>query len=107
MAREVLHDPRIDFQLSDWILQAVERGERFDLVSADTWEGKFFHREEAMSLVATGGFYVIDGLLPSPGGRRTLTSRSRPSSPPSPRLRADVASTCRGPVGSWCAAAWQ
>ncbi|GAA1123698.1 MULTISPECIES: O-methyltransferase [Kitasatospora] len=42
------------------------RGEPFDLVFADTWPGKFTHLERALDLVAPGGTYLIDDLLPLP-----------------------------------------
>ncbi|WP_307835335.1 O-methyltransferase [Streptomyces adelaidensis] len=42
-------------------------GEPFDLVFADTWPGKFTHLDIALGLVAPGGTYLIDDLLPQPG----------------------------------------
>ncbi|GAB3413463.1 O-methyltransferase [Flindersiella endophytica] len=45
-------------------LNASER--RFDLIFADTWPGKFTHREPALRLLAPGGLYVVDDLLPQP-----------------------------------------
>ncbi|WP_234323646.1 hypothetical protein [Streptomyces sp. NRRL F-2580] len=42
-------------------------GDPFDLVFADTWPGKFTHLERALALVAPGGTYLIDDLLPQPG----------------------------------------
>ena len=38
--------------------------ERFDLIYADAWPGKFSHLEEALALLRPGGMYVIDDLLP-------------------------------------------
>ena len=38
----------------------------FDLIYADAWPGKFSHLDEALGLLAAGGFYVIDDLLPQP-----------------------------------------
>jgi predicted O-methyltransferase YrrM len=39
---------------------------QFDLIFADAWPGKFSHLDEALSLLASGAFYVIDDLLPQP-----------------------------------------
>lgn len=36
----------------------------FDLVFADAMPGKFLHLEEALALVRSGGFYIVDDLLP-------------------------------------------
>jgi predicted O-methyltransferase YrrM len=61
-------DPRAEFVTGDggaW-LEAYD-GPPFDLVFADTWPGKFTHLERALELVAPGGTYLIDDLLPQPG----------------------------------------
>ena len=49
----------------EW-LEAYD-AEPFDRVFADTWPGKFTHLEQALALVAPGGTYLIDDLLPQPG----------------------------------------
>ena len=36
----------------------------FDLVFADAMPGKFLHLDAALTLVQSGGFYVVDDLLP-------------------------------------------
>ena len=41
-------------------------GQSFDLIFADSWPGKYNHFEEALGLVAPGGFYVVDDMLPQP-----------------------------------------
>jgi predicted O-methyltransferase YrrM len=41
-------------------------GRLFDLVFADTWPGKYTNLTEALGLVAVGGLYVIDDMLPQP-----------------------------------------
>ena len=41
-------------------------GQTFDLIFADTWPGKFDHLDEALALLAPGGLYLIDDLLPQP-----------------------------------------
>jgi predicted O-methyltransferase YrrM len=40
--------------------------EQFDLIFADAMPGKFIARDQALALVAPGGFYVVDDLLPQP-----------------------------------------
>ncbi len=53
----------------------VECGEEFidrrepkcaDFIFADTWPGKYHHLEQALELLAPGGLYVIDDMLPQP-----------------------------------------
>lgn len=65
--RHLGHDPRVTFLSQDGA-GFLERsaGTRFDLVYADAWPGKFTHLSEALSLVAEGGIYFIDDLLPQP-----------------------------------------
>ena len=41
-------------------------GQKFDLIFADSWPGKFNTFEETLRLVAPGGFYVVDDMLPQP-----------------------------------------
>ncbi|MER5762028.1 class I SAM-dependent methyltransferase [Streptomyces sp. NPDC002082] len=69
VAREELGaDPRVTFVAGDggtW-LEDFD-GAPFDLVFADTWPGKFTHLDRALELVAPGGTYLIDDLLPQPG----------------------------------------
>ena len=65
--RHLGDDPRVTFVLADGD-DFLERthGERFDLIFADTWPGKFRNLERALALLAPGGIYVIDDLLPQP-----------------------------------------
>ncbi|MER6910422.1 class I SAM-dependent methyltransferase [Streptomyces sp. NPDC000594] len=69
LAREQLGaDPRVTWVTGDggeWLEQYD--GEPFDLVFADTWPGKFTHLDRALALVAPGGTYLVDDLLPQPG----------------------------------------
>ncbi|MGW1774790.1 O-methyltransferase [Streptomyces sp. NPDC002104] len=61
-------DPRVTFVSGDggtWL--EGFGGPPFDLVFADTWPGKFTHLDRALALVAPGGTYLIDDLLPQPG----------------------------------------
>ena len=60
-------DPRLSLQTADGgeVIKSL-RGQRFDLIFADAWPGKYTHFEEILELVAPGGFYVIDDMLPQP-----------------------------------------
>lgn len=49
-------------------------GPPFDLVFADTWPGKFTHVQRALDIVAPGGTYLIDDLLPQPDWPTSHTS---------------------------------
>ncbi|MGI9509394.1 MAG: O-methyltransferase [Geminicoccaceae bacterium] len=44
---------------------AAALGEQFDLVFADAMPGKYEHLDLALGLVAMGGIYVVDDLLPT------------------------------------------
>jgi predicted O-methyltransferase YrrM len=58
-------DPRVTFTVGDGAALLRElAGQRFDLVFADTWPGKYWARDEALALLPPGGWYVIDDLLP-------------------------------------------
>lgn len=65
--RHLGHDPRLTLVVSDGaaLLRGL-RGRRFDLIFADTWPGKYDHLDDALDLLAPGGIYVIDDLLPQP-----------------------------------------
>lgn len=69
IAREQLGaDLRVTFVCGDggtWLEEFD--GPPFDLVFADTWPGKFTHLDRVLELVAPGGTYLIDDLLPQPG----------------------------------------
>ncbi|RRQ48695.1 SAM-dependent methyltransferase [Maribacter algicola] len=41
-------------------------GEKFDLIFADAWPGKYDQLEEALALLKVGGFYVVDDMLAQP-----------------------------------------
>lgn len=60
-------DPRVTFHIEDGLefLSRIQN-ERFDLIFADSWPGKFDGLELALSVLKIGGFYVIDDLLPQP-----------------------------------------
>lgn len=65
--RHLGHDPRVTFHIGDGaeFLESL-RESSFDFIFADTWPGKFDHRDEALALLKRGGLYVIDDLLPQP-----------------------------------------
>ncbi len=66
--RKVLgNDPRLTLVLgdgNDFIATAKKRS--FNLVFADSWPGKYENLEKMLDLVAPGGLYVIDDMLPQP-----------------------------------------
>jgi len=63
--RHLGHDHRARFHLTD-AARFLGQCEplTYDLVYADTWAGKFTHLDLALSLVAPGGVYLVDDLLP-------------------------------------------
>jgi predicted O-methyltransferase YrrM len=61
------HDQRVKFQIEDaasWLNQVVNQ--KFDLIFADAWTGKYSHLEKALRLLKPGGLYVVDDMLPQP-----------------------------------------
>jgi len=81
VAREILgSDPRLTLLIEDaelWLNNRVDEAQtspepspklrkQFDLIFADAMPGKFIARHQALALVAPGGFYVVDDLLPQP-----------------------------------------
>jgi predicted O-methyltransferase YrrM len=67
IAKQVLTDPRIDFVLADgyeWLRNY--QGEHFDLIFADAMPGKYDLFDETIDLLKSGGFYIIDDMLPQP-----------------------------------------
>ena len=62
-------DPRATFATMDGIafIEAMREQKRtFDFIFADTPPGKFRHLQETLDLLAPGGIYVVDDLLPLP-----------------------------------------
>jgi len=39
---------------------------KFDYIFADTWPGKYLLLDEVLGMLNTGGFYIIDDMLPQP-----------------------------------------
>ena len=72
VAREFLgHDPRLTLITEDGATflrrqLALTPPLQFDLIFADAIPGKYECADEALVLVAPGGFYVIDDMLPQP-----------------------------------------
>ncbi len=42
------------------------QGDKFDVVFADAWPGKYSEIEEILDLIKIGGFYIIDDMLAQP-----------------------------------------
>lgn len=68
IARDVLgRDPRATFLSEDaerYLTGAAVSAQRFDLVFADAWPGKYSLLDDALGLVKPSGFYVIDDMIP-------------------------------------------
>ena len=83
-------DPRVHFVTAagaDFLHTAAATGERYDLIFADAWPGKYTVLDEALALLAPGALYVVDDMLPQPNWppgheanvaalRRTLAART-------------------------------
>lgn len=60
-------DPRITIVCADGAeYLGVLAGTTFDLIFADAWPGKFIDLDHALGLLAVGGVYIVDDLLPQP-----------------------------------------
>src|SRR3569833_553961 len=46
----------------EWIKK--NNRQKFSLIFADSWPGKYTHLEETLDMLETGGFYIIDDMLP-------------------------------------------
>ena len=63
--RHLGSDPRVTFHHMDgaeFIARSAK--DRYDLIYADAWPGKFSQLDEALELLSVGGIYFIDDLLP-------------------------------------------
>ena len=61
------NDGRIELICKDgtqWIKEYA--GEKFDLIFADAWPGKYSEIDEVLDLVRVGGFYIIDDMTMQP-----------------------------------------
>jgi predicted O-methyltransferase YrrM len=83
VAREFLgHDPRLTLITEDGATflrrrLALTPPLQFDLIFADAIPEKYECVDEALALVAPGGFYVIDDMLPVPHAPLGLVQRRR------------------------------
>ena len=62
-------DPRVEIVCADgdeFLRQASKESTRYDWIFADTWSGKYRLLDLALNLIAPGGMYVIDDMLPQP-----------------------------------------
>ena len=68
VARQVHgHDPRLTLVAEDGIqFLNKQKLKSFDLIFAVAMPGKYESLDETLALVKTGGFYVIDDMLPQP-----------------------------------------
>ncbi|MFN8356009.1 MAG: class I SAM-dependent methyltransferase [Spirosomataceae bacterium] len=60
-------DSRLTLVESDgeaWVLNNLSQ--RFDLIFADTWHGKYLLLDEVLQMLTLGGLYIIDDMLPQP-----------------------------------------
>jgi predicted O-methyltransferase YrrM len=68
LARQVAgDDPRLKLVVGDigeWL--TAYNGPPFDLVFVDTWRGKYIERGQLLDMIAPGGLYIGDDLLPQP-----------------------------------------
>ena len=67
VARKNINDSRVEFVLTDgyeWLKNYD--GEKFDFIFADAMPGKYDLFEETISMLNSGGFYIIDDMLPQP-----------------------------------------
>ncbi|WP_295128149.1 O-methyltransferase [uncultured Chitinophaga sp.] len=65
IAQQHLTDMRLELVQADggeWI--TAHRDLQFDYIFADTWHGKYLMLDEALSMLAPGGLYIIDDMLP-------------------------------------------
>lgn len=65
--RHLEGDPRVQIVCADgdeFLRQAAKQLKRYDLVFADMWSGKYRLLDLALGLLAPGGMYVIDDMLP-------------------------------------------
>lgn len=65
IAKKYFQKSNISFVCEDaekWILNY--KGEKFDLIFADAWPGKYVVLDETLKLLNSGGIYLIDDMLP-------------------------------------------
>lgn len=60
-------DQRLSFHIEDaeiFLARIEKTAQRFDLIFADTWAGKYTHLDAALYILKPGGLYIIDDMLP-------------------------------------------
>lgn len=60
-------DPRLTLVHTDgevWVKE--QAGAQFDYIFADTWHGKYLLLDEVLEMLAVGGLYIVDDMLPQP-----------------------------------------
>ncbi len=63
--RHLGSDPRVTFVLGDGESFIERHGqERFELIFADTWPGKFYLVDPVLGMLSWGGLYIVDDLVP-------------------------------------------
>jgi predicted O-methyltransferase YrrM len=65
VAKKYINDSKVEFIRADayeWI--SNYRGENFDFIFADAMPGKYDLFEETIDMLNTGGYYIIDDMLP-------------------------------------------
>jgi predicted O-methyltransferase YrrM len=63
---EIGADPRLTLIESDGGDFLAGCTDRFDLIYADAWPGKYSHLDLALNLVKPGGIFLVDDILPQP-----------------------------------------
>ncbi|MCW3111956.1 MAG: SAM-dependent methyltransferase [Segetibacter sp.] len=61
------NDQRLELITTDggeWVEN--NRNKKYDYIFADTWHGKYLLLDEVLSMLTTGGLYIIDDMLPQP-----------------------------------------
>jgi predicted O-methyltransferase YrrM len=72
-------DVRVRFHLAEGSLWLrAWAGPPFDLIFADAWPGKYTDLDLALGLLAAGGLYVVDDLLPQPNWSAEHAGRVEP-----------------------------
>ena len=67
VANKNIVDSRVEFLLADaydWIREY--KAEKFDFIFADAMPGKYDLFDETIAMLNSGGFYIIDDMLPQP-----------------------------------------
>jgi predicted O-methyltransferase YrrM len=63
---EIGADPRLTLVESDGAHFLATSTDRYDLIYADAWPGKYSHLDLALNLLKPGGIFLVDDMLPQP-----------------------------------------